>query len=194
MNNIISREAILRNLTPQEVENREATFVISTEAVDSYGTVFLSSGWDFEQYRKNPLVAYAHRTWGDDPDNIIGTSEVWAENNQVLAKVRFETSETNPKAEKIWRKVQEGTLRMASIGAQVEEAHWGVAEAGENPDVLYFSRQRLLEWSIVPLGSNPDAMKRSEEAIEDVKKRFSKSDDLSSLDLLQKQIQINNNL
>lgn len=163
------REAVLRALTPQQIENREAEFVISTEAVDTYGTVFKSSGWDLERYAKNPIVAYGHRTWDAEPDNIIGTSEVRIEDNMLIGKVRFEDAETNPKAEKIWKKVQAGTLRMASVGANVMEWRWGDETLGEDKNTIYFIRTELLEWSIVPIGSNPDAHVRNAKTIEEIR-------------------------
>lgn len=163
------REAVLRALTPQQIENREAEFVISTEAVDTYGTVFKSSGWDLTRYTKNPIVAYGHRTWDAEPDNIIGTSEVRIEDNMLIGKVRFEDAETNPKAEKIWKKVQAGTLRMASVGANVMEWRWGDETLGEDKNTIYFIRTELLEWSIVPIGSNPDAHVRNAKTIEEIR-------------------------
>lgn len=163
------REAVLRALTPQQIENREAEFVISTEAVDTYGTVFKSSGWDLTRYTKNPIVAYGHRTWDAEPDNIIGTSEVRIEDNMLIGKVRFEDAETNPKAEKIWKKVQAGTLRMASVGANVMEWRWGDETLDEDKNTIYFIRTELLEWSIVPIGSNPDAHVRNAKTIEEIR-------------------------
>src|SRR5690606_35828868 len=80
-----------------------------------------------------------------------------------------EDADINPLGDKVFRKVQAGTLRMASIGADPTKGHWGVEEAGEDPEVLYFDRQELLEFSIVPIGSNPEALKRNAEAITAIK-------------------------
>jgi HK97 family phage prohead protease len=140
-------------------EDRTAEFVISTESVDRHGTVFKLDGWQLDTYRMNPIVAYNHRAASDDPDDIIGTSEVYIDNNQLIGKVRFE--EGNDKADTVFRKVQNGTLRMASVGAVVHEYRYGDEKNGEKRDVLYFTRQELLEWSIVTVGSNKDAFKRS---------------------------------
>ena len=102
----------------------------------------------------------------DNPDMVIGTSEVFVDGEQLVGRVRFEDAETNPVADKIWKKVQAGTLRMASIGANPVRGHWGDEKLGEDKDVIYFDESILLEWSIVPLGSNPDALKREVEIIE----------------------------
>lgn len=168
-NKCVIREAVLRVLTDDQKKNREAEFVISTESVDTYGTVFKASGWDLTRYTKNPIVAYGHRTLSDNPDMIIGTSEVRVEDNQLIGKVRFEDADVNPTAETIWKKVQAGTLRMASVGANVLEWRWGDESLGEDKTNIYFVRTELLEWSIVPIGSNPDAMVRERQTIEEIR-------------------------
>jgi HK97 family phage prohead protease len=170
-NKIVTRDVVLeiRELTPAMIENREAEFVISSEAVDTYDTIFLAEGAEFERYNNNPIVAYGHRTWSDDPDMILGTSQVRQEGKLTIGKVRFEDIETNPTAEKVFKKIQAGTLRMASIGANVKEWRWGDAERGENPGVIYFTRWELLEWSIVPIGSNKDALVRNAQTIEEMR-------------------------
>ena len=168
-NKCVIREAVLRALTDDQKKNRTAEFVISTEAVDTYGTVFKASGWDLTRYDKNPIVAYGHRTWSDNPDMIIGTSEVRIEDGQLIGKVTFETEDVNPTAERIWKKVQAGTLRMASVGANVLEWRWGDTSMGENKENIYFTRTELLEWSIVPIGSNPDAHVREAQTIEEMR-------------------------
>lgn len=169
INKSVVREAIIRALSEDNLKNREAEFVISTEAIDSYDTVFKMDGWDLDRYAKNPIVAYGHRTYSDNPDMIIGTSSVFVENNQLIGKVRFEEADVNPTADTIWKKVQAGTLRMASIGANVKEWRYGDAEKGENPGVIYFTRTELYEWSIVPIGSNPDALKREMQTVEELR-------------------------
>lgn len=154
---------IKRNISPEiraiDAEKRTIDFIISTESVDSYRTSWKIDGWDLTAYRANPVVAYNHFALGPDPDTIIGTSEVRVENNQLVATLSLE--EGNPIADKVLRKLQNGTLRGASIGAIPLEARWGNKADGEDPDVLYFTKQRLMEWSVVSIPSNPDALKRS---------------------------------
>lgn len=197
--NIVIREAVIRALSEENIKNRQAEFVISTESVDTYDTVFKIDGWDLQRYANNPIVAYGHRTWSDNPDMIIGTSTVRVEGKELIGVVTFEEEEVNPMAEKVWRKVQAGTLRMASVGANPIEYRWGVAADGENPGVLYFTRTELYEWSIVPIGSNPDALKRSVDTIEEMRKSLEPTAPVvaredKGLSLFEAQSLINNNL
>lgn len=150
-------------------ENRTVDFVISTEAEDSYGTIFKADGWDLERYAKNPIVTYQHRDFSDNPDMVIGTSAVRVEENQLIATLTFEAAEDNELAEKVFRKVKSGILRGASIRADVEEYHWGNFDEGENPEVLYFTRQALLSWSVVTVPSNPDALSRNAAAMDAIR-------------------------
>ena len=150
-------------------EERSAEFIISTESRDSYGTVFLMSGWQLERYEKNPIVLFNHDA--SDIDSVIGRSEVRIEDSKLIGKVYFEDADLNPLAEKIFRKMKSGTIRGASIRASIEDGRMGNKEAGEDADTLYFTRQELLEWSVVTLNSNPDAVARNRQAIEEIRKQ-----------------------
>lgn len=170
--NIITREIQLRALTDDLLEKRQAEFVISTEAVDTYGTVFKMDGWNLNRFNNNPVVLYGHRSWDGNPDFVIGTGEVFREEDKLVGRVTFEPAEDNELAEKVFKKVKRGTIRMASIGADPKEGSFGIKERGEDPEVFYFRNQDLLEFSLVPIGSNPDALKRNAQAIEDFKKEI----------------------
>jgi len=174
VNKVVVREAVVRALTDENKQNREAEFVISTESVDSHETVFKVSGWDLKRYEANPIVCYQHRSGSDDPDMILGTSAVRIEDNKLIGIVRFEAADVNPLAEKVWKKIQAGTLRMASISANIKKGHWGDEKLGEDANVIYFDDQELREWSIVALGSNPDAIKRSHDAMEEIRAKLEK--------------------
>lgn len=172
LENPLIRELVVRKLTDEQIANRQVEFVISDESPDTYGTVFRLDGWDLERYEKNPIVLYGHRSNSDDPDNVIGTGHVYREGKQLIGRVTFEDEETNPKAEKVMRKVHNGTLRMASIGAWPSEGHWGDERTGEDPAILYFDRHELIEFSVVPIGSNENALKRSADSMAEIKKQF----------------------
>ena len=174
VNKPVIREAVIRALSDKNKENREAEFVISTESPDTYGTVFKISGWNLQRYEQNPIVCYQHRSSSDNPDMILGTSTVRIDGDQLVAVVRFESAEINPLAEKVWQKVQAGTLRMASVGANILRGHWGDKKLGEDPELIYFDETELREWSIVALGSNPDAVKRNAESMEEIRNAIPK--------------------
>lgn len=168
-NKVLTRSAYVRNTSAEMLENRQVEFVISSEAVDSYGTVFKMDGWDLTRYQKNPIVCYQHRSHSNDPDDLIGTSEVFRDGDLLIGRVTFEDADTNPKAEKVFKKIKAGTLKMASVGAIIGEADFGDETRGEDPNILYFTKQELFEWSIVSVGANPDAHKRNAQTIDEIR-------------------------
>ena len=146
-------------------EDGSHEFVISTAAVDRHGTIINSEGWDLSAFRSNPIMAYQHDTHSSDPDNIIGTWDVRIEDGKLVGKPNYEPAELNPKADKIRRKVEHGTLRAVSVGFIPKEYHWGNRSKGEDPDTLYLDKNELLEVSIVAVPSNPESLKRSTEEL-----------------------------
>ncbi len=165
-NKVQIRQAFVRADNAVNEETRTVEFVISSEAVDSYRSVFKMDGWDLVNYENNPIVCYNHDAHGPNPDAIIGTSRIYKEDGLLIGAVTFEDAETNPLAEKVFRKVKNGTLRMASISAVILKGRMGIKDAGEDPEVVYFTKQRLQEWSVVSIGSNPDASKRNTSDLE----------------------------
>lgn len=160
----------VRAFTEEQKQERYHEFVLSTESVDRHGTVFKADGWRLDRYNaENPVVSYVHEDNNADPDLIIGRGQVYKEGNQIIGRVYYEPEDINPLAEKIRKKVEHGTLRMASVSALPFKGHFGVEANNEDRDVLYFDEQELLAWSIVPVGSNRDALKRSADAIDTIK-------------------------
>jgi len=164
--NKIERLAEVRNIN--EVE-RTAQFVISTESIDRHGTSFKLDGWDLSTYDRNPIVGYNHEVSGSNPDTIIGTSRVFRDGDALIGEVTFEREGNNPLADKVFNKMQDGILKMASVGAIPHEYRYGQGEE-EDRNTIYFTRQELVEWSIVSAGSNRDAFKRSADQVDELKK------------------------
>ena len=152
---------------PVDQNERTVEFIISSERKDRHGTVLNIEDWVLDAYRKNPIVGYQHDVYGSDignnPDNVIGTSEVYRENQLLIGRVKFESGDINPLAEKIYKKVLNGTLRAASVGfLPLEPGHWGTgSEAQGKPNATYYyGKRELLEFSIVNIPSNSDAVRR----------------------------------
>ena len=141
-------------------ESRTVQFVISTETKDAHGTVIPIEAWNLERYNRNGVVHYQHKYNSDDPDNVIGKGKVWIEDRTLIGEVEFEPAEMNTLAEKVFRKVQFGTLSATSVGFLSKKAHWGDRQMQEDEDTLYFDEVELFEFSIVNVPSNPDAVKR----------------------------------
>jgi len=151
-------------------ETRTIDFVISNATRDRHRTVLNPAGWDLRNFERNGIVGYQHNVYGgdmcvpDNPDNVIGRGSAFLEGDQLIGRVAFEPADLNPLAEKIFRKVLFGSLRMTSVGFQpVGQGKWGEGEEakGGSRETYYFAGQELLEFSIVNIPSNPDAAARA---------------------------------
>ena len=148
----------------QAIKTRTVPFVFSDETRDAYGTVLPVEGWDLAQFNRMGPALYNHSSYGNDPDNVIGTARAWVEGKKLLGEITFETADINPKAEKVFQKVLAGTLKGCSVGFRsVEPGKWGEGEEGYSGSrpTYYYGRRSLVEISITPMPANPNARVRS---------------------------------
>ena len=149
-------------------DNRTVEFVASDSSVDSYNTVLPVDKWDLTRFEKNGVVGYMHDVYGDswtkaaDPDDVIGYGRAWVEDGKLIIAITFEPADLNPRADKIYRKIQFGSLNAVSVGFDpTAPGHWGEKRDGEDPDVYYYNGQSLLEVSVVNIPANSNAVKRA---------------------------------
>ena len=165
-------------------ETRTVEFVASDNSVDSYGTVLPVDKWDLKRYQGNGIVGYMHDVYGDswtksaDPDDIIGKGEAFVEDDKLVVRITFEPADLNERADKIYRKIQFGSLHAVSVGFRATaKGHKGDEERGENPNVYYYNGQELLEVSVVNIPANANALKRSMEEEEAVREYEEKAEE-----------------
>ena len=131
-------------------------FVASTEDIDRDGEVIEVAGWDLKNFKKNPVITFAH----DYRSLPIGKSpKVWVSDGKLRNHVEFPAEGVYPFADTVRRLVEGGFLRTESVGFKpapdsvVEEDGDGV----KTPRRRY-TKQELLEIAIVPVPSNPNAL------------------------------------
>ena len=151
-------------------EARTVEFVASDNSVDSYNTVIPVDKWDLARFASNGIVGYMHDVYGEswtksaDPDDVIGKGEAFVEEDKLIVRITFEPKDLNERADKIFRKIQFGSLHAVSVGFRpTKKGHMGDEERGEDPKVYYYAGQELLEVSVVNIPSNVNALKRSME-------------------------------
>ena len=150
-------------------ENRTVQFIISTNDRDRHNTVLNMENWDLTNYNLNGIVGYNHEVYSStNPDLIIGKGRAWVEgegdDKKLIGEVEFETEEINPLAEKLYKKVKNGTLSSTSVGFVPIEINGKIGE--QRNGTFFYYGQELLEFSIVNIPSNPNAVKRSAEELE----------------------------
>ena len=167
-NKIIRRFNDAPEIRKVDEETRTVEFVASDSSVDSYGTVLPVDKWDLQRYQNNGIVGYMHDVYGDswtksaDPDDVIGKGVAFVEDEKLIVRITFEPKELNEKADKIFRKLQFGSLHAVSVGFRATaKGHKGDEERGEDPNVYYYGGMELLEVSVVNIPSNANALKRA---------------------------------
>jgi HK97 family phage prohead protease len=120
-------------------------FIASTASVDRQGDSIDQSGWELDNYLKNPVILFAHN-YSELP--IAKAVEVINAGSSLIIKIQFASEEANPKAQQIKRLVDEGILNTTSVGFIQKERNGNI-----------ITRAELLEVSIVPVPANQDALR-----------------------------------
>ena len=132
-------------------ETREADFIASTDAVDSYDEV-VEQSWDLERYLGNPVVLFAHNS----RDLPIGrATRVGVIGGKLECTIQFATAEMNPKAEQVFQMVQAKILNAVSVGFMPRTIRH---EMRDGKDVYVLADNELHEISVVPVPANPEAL------------------------------------
>lgn len=136
-------------------------FVVSTAGVDRDGDRVMQDGWSLDNYRRNPVVLWGHKS--DDPP-IGRCREINVIDGRLVATVEFvpsHVSSVGAFAEGIRQLCEGGFLFGTSVGFKPLE--WVVTDDVERgADTLSpgvdFTACELLEFSIVSVPANPEAL------------------------------------
>jgi hypothetical protein len=137
-------------------------FVASTENVARDGLAIAAGGWQLGNYRKNPIVLWAHDYFGNRPP--IGRADVKVDGKELLADITFDAGD--PFAADIERKYRQGFLSAVSVGWDTLEIDGKKPEPGDLMAVMFggaaghtVTKAELLDISAVPVPGDPDALK-----------------------------------
>ena len=167
-------------------EARKMTFVASDGTRDSAGTVLNQDNWDLKRFNSNGVIGYQHKVYGgwddtDNPDNIIGKGHAYIEESngkkRLLVDVEFEPEGMNELADKVYRKLEFGTLKAVSVGFMPLGGDFGKGEesADGSKPTYYYRGQELVEVSVVNIPANPNALRRSMEEAQKEMESYIKS-------------------
>ncbi len=140
-----------RGHSPESLNDRSSliTFRASIESEDRAGDVIRAEGWDLENYRRNPVVLWAHR---HDLLPIGKTIDIWVESGALFATVEFARTEFARQIQKLF---EGGFLRGVSVGFRALKTS---ARSGMKNRGTIFEKQELLEISAAPVPMHPDAL------------------------------------
>lgn len=129
-------------------------FVISSEAQNSSKFRVRTSGINIDQFNKNPLLLWMHQRPKGLSTNEVLPLGYWDdlhinEKGQLMGTPLFD--DTDDFAMKIYNKVENGTLRMASAGLSPVE--WI-----EDVEGKWLEKSVLLEGTLCDIGQNPESL------------------------------------
>lgn len=130
--------------------------IISTSAVNCYGTRILTEGIDISQYERNPVLLWMHERSGKDRMPIGRMENLRREGDRLIGTPVFD--EKDSFAQQIADKWERGFLRMVSMGIEILEtsADIDLIMPGQTRETI--TKCRLEEVSIVDIGANDDAL------------------------------------
>ncbi len=134
--------------------------IISNSKLNDYGFRVLTSGIDFSQYKRNPILLWMHnRPYRNSKDTILPLGKVEnirVEDDELKGTLVFD--EADDFSKQIKAKWDAGTIKMVSAGfdpiERSEEAEHLVA-GQKYPTV---TKCKLIEVSVVDIGANDDAL------------------------------------
>jgi hypothetical protein len=158
----IRRAAFTPELRGIDEKNRTIDFVASTEAVDRYHDILRVRGFQTENYLKNPVFLWAHKS--SEPP-IGKTIKLWTESlpaPALIQRVQFCDKATYDFADMIFNLYKSKFLNAVSVGFIPLSAPTPILDAdGRSTGGYEFTSMELLELSAVPLPANPECVSRA---------------------------------
>jgi len=138
----------------KDINEKDRTFlaVASTETIDRDNDRIMSDGWDLANFKKNPVIPWAHR-YSDPP--VAQATEIKIADKQLVFQAKFATKEDYPFADTIFNLYKGGFLRSFSVGFMPKRWEQVEREKGMGNDFL---EQELWEISACTVPSNPEAL------------------------------------
>jgi HK97 family phage prohead protease/HK97 family phage major capsid protein len=125
-------------------------FILSDETPDRLDDVIMSDGWDFKDFKRNPIALFGHRS-----DFPIGRwNNIRVENKGLRAQLEMAPEGTSPRIDEIRRLVDAGFLKAVSVGFKPIEME---DREGTNWGSVY-TKCELVECSVVAVPANPNAL------------------------------------
>jgi len=144
-------------------ESRIRQYTVTDESVDRYGDIVRARGMMLDNYKKNPVMQFAH----DYSTPPIGVSvKTWYDKQasalKSLAIFYDDRVDTSGRSDLIFRFVKSNGMRACSIGFDPKE--WSSPTAEERANLglgqfgIEYTAADMLEFSPVPLPANPNCL------------------------------------
>lgn len=135
-------------------------FVLSDDSLNKYGFRMLTAGADLSQFRRNPVMLFMHTRPFHNVEKQVLPLGYWDDiqvaDNQITAIPVFDDNDEF--AMRIYHKVENGTLRMASAGAEPIETSIDEDDLVPGQRYATITKWKMEEASIVDIGGNENSL------------------------------------
>jgi len=125
------------------------------EEPDREGDVILAEGWELENYRKNPVILFAHKY---DQPPVARALEIGVSQKGLRFRAQFPSRKEYPFADTIYQLYRGGYLRSFSVGFIPKLWEDRKPASGDGQGGRLFRRHELVEISVVPIPTHPRAL------------------------------------
>ncbi len=141
---------VVRKTHAEPVIERE--FVMSDETPDRMNDIIMSTGWDLENFKKNPVALFNHNSnWP------IGTwSNLRVVDGKLRGKLDLLPKGKIPRVDEIHALIEHGILKAVSVGFAPKQ-HEPIVKGDPFAGSRYLA-QELVETSLVTVPANPNAL------------------------------------
>jgi len=149
---------VMEDCEVKKIGERQYEFTASTSDIDRDGEVIDVTGWDLKNFKKNPVIMYAHdyKTLPIGKATMVGVRD-----GKLKNTVEFPPEGTYEFADIVERLVNTGYLKTESVGFIPRK--WEDGDGEKSSPSRTYKKQELLEISIVPVPSNPNALRNAVE-------------------------------
>jgi len=144
-------------------------FTVSTGHIDRDGDTIEQGGWDLSEYKKNPVVLWAHDSSAPPVAKANATylapsttKNEGEDTVHLMSVAQFPSKDLYPFGNMVGRLYKNGFLHGASVGFLPMDYEINREREGFSP--IDFKSQKLLEWSAVPVPSNPEGLVQARSA------------------------------
>lgn len=134
-------------------------FVLNNGSVNRYGFRILTEGMDISAFKTNPILLWMHQRPNEKQPTTLPIGhwqDIELANGELTAVPYF--SDNDDFAMQIYHKVEEGTIRMTSVGATPIELSEDKKTYLKGQKLPTVTKSELLEVSIVDIGVNKEAL------------------------------------
>ena len=150
-------------------DNRTISYLVSDETPDRMGDIIRVKGWDLANYKRNPVILWAHDGKAVPPIGRANNVRRRYGPNRLTADIEFAPAEAHEFADTIYQLASRGFIKATSVGflpTEMEDVDEKKRSAlGMGPYGQIFSASELMEVSVVSVPANPSALQDGVKAL-----------------------------